>query len=74
MSLLKGETGETVVSFDYMDGVVSNIHVDRSSGSRELDQAAVQAVQKAVLPPKPAELAGVSHFVFHLEFALGEPR
>jgi TonB family protein len=71
VSLLKGETGETVVSFDYVDGVVSDIHVDRSSGSHELDEAAVRAVQRAVLPPKPAELAGLSHFVFHLVFALG---
>lgn len=71
VALLKGDTGEAVVSFDYIDGVVSNIHVDQSSGSRELDQAAVQAVQKAVLPPKPAELAGLRHFVFRLAFHLG---
>ncbi|HEX7966206.1 MAG TPA: TonB family protein [Gammaproteobacteria bacterium] len=69
-SLLKAETGETVVSFDYVDGVVSNIHVDRSSGSRELDQAAVEAVRKATLPSKPAELAGLRHFVFTLVFNL----
>jgi len=71
VSLLKAETGETVVSFDYVDGVVSNIHVDRSSGSRDLDTAAVQAVQRAVLPAKPAELAALDHFTFTLVFALG---
>lgn len=70
-SLLKGETGEAVVSFDYIGGVVSNIHVDRSSGSRELDAEAVQAVQKAVLPAKPVELVNLDHFVFHLTFSLG---
>lgn len=70
VSLLKGEIGVATVSFDYMGGVVSNIHVDRSSGSRELDNAAIQAVQKAVLPPKPAELMGITHFVFQLEFGL----
>ena len=70
-SLLEGKTGEAVVSFDYVDGVVSGIHVDRSSGSSELDAAAVQAVQRAVLPPKPAQLAGLDHFVFHLVFDLG---
>lgn len=68
--LLQGITGETVVSFDYLDGVASNIHVDRSSGSHELDAAAVEAVQRAVLPSKPAELAGLTHFIFHLEFSL----
>ena len=70
-ALLKGETGEAVVSFDYVDGVVSNIHVDRSSGFHDLDAAAVQAVQKAALPAKPAELVNLTHFVFHLEFGLG---
>lgn len=71
VSLIKGETGVATVSFDYVGGVVSNIHVDRSSGSHELDSAAIQAVQKAVLPPKPAELAGLNHFVFTLVFDLG---
>jgi protein TonB len=70
-AVMAGETGETVVSFDYVNGVVSNIHVDKGSGSRALDKAAVAAVQKAALPPKPAELAGVSHFVFHIAFTLG---
>lgn len=70
-SLLKGETGETVVSFDYVDGAVSNIRVDRSSGFHDLDAAAVEAVQRAVLPPKPAELTALDHFVFQLEFSLG---
>jgi len=72
VSMLKGETGETVVSFDYVGGVVSDVHVDRSSGSRELDQAAIQAVRNAALPPKPAELAGLDHFVFTLVFTLGD--
>lgn len=71
LQLIKGVTGEAVISFDYVDGVVSNIRVDRSSGSHELDQAAMQAVQRAVLPPKPAELSGLDHFVFTLAFDLG---
>ena len=70
-SLLAGESGEAVVSFDYVNGVVSNIHVDKSSGSRALDRAAMTAVQKAALPPKPAELTDTKHFVFHLLFNLG---
>ena len=71
LSMLKGEAGETAVSFDYVDGVVSNVRVDKSSGFRELDQAAVQAVQRAALPPKPAALAGTSHFVVRIDFNLG---
>ena len=71
ISMLKAETGEVVVSFDYADGVVSGIRVDRSSGSRDLDKAAVDAVQRAVLPAKPAELAGLGHFTFTLVFGLG---
>jgi protein TonB len=72
VALLQGTTGETVVSFDYVDGMISNIRVDKSSGSHELDNAAVQAVQKAALPPKPTELASLDHFVFHLVFNVGE--
>lgn len=71
VEMMKGDTGETVVSFDYVDGVVSGIHVDKSSGFYELDKAAMDAVQRAVLPEKPAELAGLKHFVFTLAFDLG---
>jgi periplasmic protein TonB len=70
LQLVKGVTGETVISFDYVDGVVSDVHVVRSSGSYELDQAAMQAVQRAALPPKPAELSGLDHYVFTLVFDL----
>lgn len=73
-SLLKGETGETVVSFDYADGVVSDVRVVSSSGSHDLDQAAIDAVEKAALPAKPAEpaeLAALTHFEFHLVFDIG---
>ena len=66
LQMLKGVTGETVVSFDYVDGVVSGIRVDKSSGTHELDEAAMQAVQRVVLPSKPAELAGLDHFVLTL--------
>jgi protein TonB len=70
-AVLAGETGETVVSFDYINGVVSNIKVVKSSGSRSLDRAAMLAVQKAALPPKPAELAGTNNYTFHVAFNLG---
>jgi len=70
-AILAGETGTVTVSFDYINGVVSNIKVDRSSGSRALDRSAMNAVQKAQMPPKPAELAGISHFVVLVNYTLG---
>lgn len=70
-AVLSGETGTVTVSFDYINGVVSNIHVDKSSGSRSIDKSAMQAVQKAALPPKPAEIAGQNHFAVQLNYTLG---
>jgi TonB family protein len=70
LQLVKGVTGVAMISFDYVDGVVSDVHVVKSSGSHELDQAAIQAVQRAALPPKPDELRGLDHFVFTLAFDL----
>ena len=70
-AIMAGETGNVTISFDYTGGVVSNIHVDRSSGSRALDKSAMQAVKSAAMPPKPAELVNQSHFVVILNFNLG---
>ena len=70
-AVIAGETGQVTVSFDYINGVVSNIHVDKSSGSRSIDRSAMAAVQKAALPPKPAELAGVNHFAITINYSLG---
>jgi len=69
--LIRIETGVVTISFDYINGVVSNVHIDKGSGSRPLDRSAMAAVQKAQLPPKPAELAGVNHFVIQLNYNLG---
>ncbi len=71
-AILGGETGSVTVSFDYINGVVSNIKVDRGSGSRAIDRSAMTAVAKAAMPPKPAELAGTAHFVVLLNYTLGE--
>lgn len=71
-AIIAGETGTATVSFDYINGVVSNIHVDKSSGARSLDKAAALAVQKAAMPPKPAEIAGLNHFVILVSFNLGD--
>jgi protein TonB len=70
-AVISGETGTVTVSFDYINGVVSNIHIDKSSGSRSIDKSAMQAVQKAALPPKPAEIAGQNHFAVVLNYTLG---
>ena len=70
-AILAGETGTVTVSFDYVGGVVSNVHVDKGSGSRAIDRSAMNAVNKAVMPPKPAELAGVNHFVVLINYSLG---
>jgi len=59
------------ISFDYVNGVVSSVKIDKSSGSRALDRAAMQAVNKAAMPPKPAELVSVAHFVVLVNFNLG---
>ena len=70
-SIMAGDTGTVTISFDYINGVVSNIHIDKSSGSRPLDRSAMNAVGKAQMPPKPAELAGINHFVVLINFSLG---
>ena len=70
-AIMAGATGNVTMSFDYVNGVVSNVHIDKSSGERSLDRSALAAVQKAQMPPKPAELAGINHFVIVISFNLG---
>ena len=71
-AIIAGESGAATISFDYVNGVVSNIHVDKSSGARSLDKAAILAVQKAAMPPKPAELVSITHYVLQVSFSLGD--
>jgi periplasmic protein TonB len=71
-AILAGATGTTTVSFDYHDGTVSNIHIDRSSGDRSLDRAAMDAVNNAHYPPPPPQFAGQTiHPVITVVFSLG---
>ena len=70
-AILAGETGTVTVSFDYVNGVVSNVKIDKGSGARSLDKSAMNAVNKALMPPKPADLAGVNHFTIVVNFSLG---
>lgn len=70
-AILAGDTGTVTVSFDYVNGQVSNVKIDKGSGTRSLDRSALQAVLKATLPPKPAELVNIAHFVVVLDYQLG---
>jgi len=49
-------TGNTRVGFLYMDGLISNPRIIKSSGYDVLDRAALKAVSEAKYPPTPAEL------------------
>ena len=57
-SILSGSQGVTTVGFDYLDGKASNITIVKSNRDRALNQASVQAVSHALLPPSPAAYAG----------------
>lgn len=50
--------GKTRVAFDWVDGRVANPRVIASSGSDQLDAAALAAVRDAFYPPTPPELQG----------------
>ncbi|MGH8283976.1 MAG: energy transducer TonB [Gammaproteobacteria bacterium] len=72
-ALLSGTTGTVTVSFDYYNGSVSNIHIVRSSGSRSLDRAAMDATRRAHYPPPLAQY--VNHTVpavIIVQFSLGQ--
>jgi TonB family C-terminal domain len=51
-------SGQTKVTFDYKDGLVSGASVLTSSGNRILDKAALAAVHAAHFPAATAEYAG----------------
>jgi protein TonB len=55
--------GAPVVSFDYKNGVISNIALVTSSGFARLDAAAMQAVRIAPYPPEPDEFHGQAESV-----------
>ncbi|MGE5624747.1 MAG: TonB family protein [Bacillota bacterium] len=71
-AVLSGDTGLATVSFDY-DGQngAKNVKIERSSGSKDIDQAAVNAVVNADLPPLPSALKDAHHFVVAIMFSLG---
>ena len=50
-------SGRVLVSFEFLDGQVSQVRVAHSSGVDMLDSAAMAAVREAPYPPTPAALA-----------------
>ena len=60
--------GTVVVEFNRGDGgKATDVKVYRSSGSTEIDNAAVEAVENASLPDLPPGLADVHHFVISVK-------
>ena len=70
--LLKGSTGTGFanVSFDYLDGRISNARIETSSKDPYEDAEAVTAVEHAVYPPTPAAFA---HQTLHLSLRVDFP-
>lgn len=64
-------TGIVDVTFDFLDGKVSNVRIQKSSGDRLEDAAAVRAVEDARYPPTPPRFIGVKqHLAIPLNFAI----
>jgi len=55
---MANESGTPEVTFTYLNGVVTNISLARSSGFQLLDQAALEAARIARYPAPPAGFAG----------------
>jgi protein TonB len=71
-ALLSGETGTVTLEFDYFNGDMNNVEIKRSSGSRPLDRAGVQAVARAKCPPPPPQFQNQKfHFIIPIQFSLG---
>lgn len=71
-ALLSGIQGTALVSFDYLNGKVSNVQIQNSSGSKILDSAALEAVASAIYPAAPSNLTKHTfHFTVPLRYGLG---
>jgi|SRR5579863_4084734 len=65
-----GQEGTPVVSFDYLNGVISNIRLEKTCGVRGLDRAALAAVEHAAHPNMPSVLKDLTlHVVIPVPFA-----
>ncbi|OYV37293.1 MAG: hypothetical protein B7Z80_13220 [Rhodospirillales bacterium 20-64-7] len=68
------ETGEPLLTFTYLNGVVTDISLARSSGFPLLDRAALQDARIAHYPPPPKGFAGREyHITVGVSFILAAP-
>jgi len=71
-SIMSGDQGMVEVEFDYLgDGKATNITLGAITASGALNRAAMKSVSEADLPPKPPELASMTHFHVMLTYTLG---
>jgi protein TonB len=68
----QGQKGEAVVAFDLTpDGSISNVRLTRSSGSKALDEAAIETMRKSNPAPKPpANVSATLSLELPLRYAL----
>lgn len=57
-AVIGGYQGMATLSFDYLDGILSNIVITKSSQSKELDRSSLNTVERAKLPPTPEVYRG----------------
>jgi len=68
------ESGEPMLTFTYLNGVVTDITLARSSGFPLLDQAALEDARIANYPPPPQGFAGRTyHITVGVSFILTAP-
>ena len=71
-AILAGQSGTVTVNFNYASGKISNVTVKRSSGTRSLDRAAMDAVRQARCSAPPSEFMGQSfNFTIPIQYTLG---
>ena len=66
-AIMAGATGNTVVDFDYLDGMIHNITVAKSSRVKVLDGSSINAVSRSTPPVVPIEY---THKTLHMELTV----
>lgn len=64
----KFQSGVVILSFHYQDGLASDVSVAKSSGTSAADAAAMDVLQKALLPPVPPSLSHMKSFSIGMSF------